>query len=84
MSRRSPARGRKPQRTAAQTWEAIVALIAPERKSAARAELAKAAGVACTSISAEAIGNAPIVLWDRGRACASTACSTRMRSRAMA
>jgi hypothetical protein len=55
-----------PKRTAAQTWEAILALVAPESKSAARAELAKAAGVACASISAEAIGNAPIVLWGSG------------------
>jgi hypothetical protein len=55
-----------PQRTAAQTWEAILALIAPDARSAARIELAKAAGVACTSISAEAIANAPIVLWGSG------------------
>ena len=73
-----------PKRTAAQTWEAIVALIAPESKSAARAELAKAAGVACTSISARRSGTRRSSCGDPGRACASTACSARMRSRAMA
>lgn len=55
-----------PKRTATQTWERIVALVAPEARSAARQELAKAAGVACASISSEATKDAPIVLWGSG------------------
>src|SRR6185437_4606753 len=43
-----------PQRTAVQTWEKIVAIVAPDPKSPARAELQKAAGVAAASIASEA------------------------------
>jgi hypothetical protein len=55
-----------PVRTAAQTWDAIVALIAPDPQSAARKELTKATGVACASIASEAIKDAPIVIWGNG------------------
>jgi hypothetical protein len=43
-----------PHRTAMKTWEAIAALLAPDPKSDARAELLKVAGVAASSISSEA------------------------------
>src|SRR5690349_21650866 len=54
-----------PTRTATQTWEIIVSLLA-HAGSAARSELAKAAGVACSSIASEAIKDAPIVVWGSG------------------
>jgi len=55
-----------PARTATQTWEKIVGLIAPDAASAARQELAKAKGIACASISAEVIKDAPIIVWGSG------------------
>jgi hypothetical protein len=51
-----------PVRTAAQTWEKIVAIVAPDPQSPARNELAKAAGVACAAIASEATKGAPIVI----------------------
>ncbi|MBK8915529.1 MAG: hypothetical protein IPM64_13200 [Phycisphaerales bacterium] len=55
-----------PTRTATQTWDKIVEILAPDPRSPARVELAKAAGVACSSISSEAIKDAPIVVWSGG------------------
>jgi hypothetical protein len=55
-----------PLRTTTQTWDKIVEIIAPNPNSAARAELATAAGVACSSISSEAMKEAAIVLWGGG------------------
>ena len=55
-----------PVRTALQTWEKIVEIIAPDPNSPARAELAKATGVACSSISSEATKEAAIVIWGGG------------------
>lgn len=55
-----------PSRTAAQTWEKIVQILAADPRSPAREELAEAAGVACSSISSEAIKEAPIVVWCGG------------------
>ena len=55
-----------PVRTAAQTWAKIVEIIAPDPQSTARKELAKAAGVACASISSEATKDAAIVVWGGG------------------
>jgi hypothetical protein len=55
-----------PTRTVTQTWAKIVELIAPDPNSAARKELALVAGVACSSISSEAIKDAAIVVWGGG------------------
>ncbi len=55
-----------PTRTAAETWERIVDILAPDPKSGARMELAKATGVACASISSEATKDAAIVVWGGG------------------
>jgi len=55
-----------PVRTAAQTWARIAEILAPDAESAARRELANAAGVACASISSEATKDAPIVVWGGG------------------
>jgi hypothetical protein len=55
-----------PVRTAAQTWDAIAGLLAPDPGSTARQEIAKAAGVACASIASESIREAPIVVWGGG------------------
>ncbi len=55
-----------PTRTASQTWAKIVELIAPNPNSPARKELGLAAGVACSSISSEAIKDAAIVVWGGG------------------
>jgi hypothetical protein len=51
-----------PVRTAAQTWDLIVELFAPDRESDARSELERAAGVACSAISSEAPRDAPIIV----------------------
>ena len=55
-----------PTRTAAQTWEKIAGILAPDPNSDGRKELAKASGVACASISSEATGDAAIILWGNG------------------
>jgi hypothetical protein len=55
-----------PIRTAAQTWEKIITLLAPDPDSAARRELVHAAGVACAAISSEATKDAAIVVWGGG------------------
>lgn len=55
-----------PERTASDTWEEIVRILEPDPTSEARAELAKAAGVACSSIASEATENSPIVMWGGG------------------
>tara|TARA_E500000318_G_scaffold14854_4_gene14833 strand:- start:46755 stop:47228 length:474 start_codon:yes stop_codon:yes gene_type:complete len=55
-----------PVRTASQTWELIVDLLAPSSDSDARRELEMAAGAACSSISSEATKDAPIVIWGAG------------------
>lgn len=51
-----------PQRSATDTWEAIVALLAPDSRSAARAELLAVAGVACSCIADEALADDPIIV----------------------
>jgi hypothetical protein len=51
-----------PANSATDTWETIVALIAPDKGSAARRELAAVAGVACSCISDEALTEDPIVV----------------------
>lgn len=55
-----------PTRTAAETWDRIVEILAPDPKSGARMELTKATGVACASISSEATKDAAIVVWGGG------------------
>lgn len=55
-----------PVRTAAQTWDIIAALLAPDPASAERKEIARVAGVACSAIASEAIKDAPIVVWGGG------------------
>jgi hypothetical protein len=56
-----------PVRTASETWERIVSLLAADSTGdSVRSELTKAAGVACASISSEAPKEAPIVVWGGG------------------
>lgn len=55
-----------PVRTVAETWAKMVELLAPDSNSPARAELARAAGVACSSISSEAAKDAAVVIWGGG------------------
>lgn len=55
-----------PKRTAAQTWDKIVEILAPNPNSDARKELAKVAGVACSSISSEAPRDAAVVVSGTG------------------
>lgn len=55
-----------PTRAVTQTWAKIVELVAPDTNSPARKELDLAAGIACSSISSEAIKDAPIVVWGGG------------------
>jgi hypothetical protein len=49
-----------------ETWERIEILLAPDPKSEARTELAKAAGVACSAISSESPRDSAIVVWGNG------------------
>jgi hypothetical protein len=53
-----------PTCTAAQTWQKIVEILAPDSTSESRKEINKAAGVACAAISSEATRDAPIVVWE--------------------
>lgn len=55
-----------PARTARETWDKIMEILAPDPKSDARKELARVAGVACASISSEATKEAAIVVWGGG------------------
>lgn len=55
-----------PIRTSSEVWENICELVAPDAASAARAILAKATGVACSSIASEVIKDKPIVLFGSG------------------
>jgi len=55
-----------PERTALETWDRIVTLLAPEPESSGRAELATAKGVACSAISSEATKDDPIVVRGAG------------------
>ncbi len=51
-----------PARSATETWERIVALIAPDPGSPARCELAAVAGVACSCIADESLADDPLVV----------------------
>jgi hypothetical protein len=51
-----------PARSASDTWDAVVAMIAPDANSPARRELAAVAGVACSCISDEALAEDAIVV----------------------
>lgn len=55
-----------PVRSAAETWNVITELLAPDPGSTARTDLAAAAGVACSSIASEATKEAAIVVWGSG------------------
>ncbi|HXI72521.1 MAG TPA: hypothetical protein VNN22_19430 [Verrucomicrobiae bacterium] len=55
-----------PQRTAGETWTAIMKLLAPDAASAARAELQKVAGVAASAIVSEAPANDAIYVYGEG------------------
>lgn len=55
-----------PERTASETWQKIIEILAPDPDSDARAELVKASGVACSSISSEAPKDAAFVVWGGG------------------
>jgi hypothetical protein len=55
-----------PQRSAIETWTAIVDLIAPDPKSAARRDLDAVAGVACSCITEEALANDALVVYGSG------------------
>lgn len=53
-----------PERSAVDTWNTIVELIAPDPRSSARNELAAVEGVACSLIASEM--SAPIVVYGSG------------------
>jgi len=55
-----------PERTGSETWEAIVALIAPDANSAARKELSAVHGVAGQLIATESCKEFPIVVYGSG------------------
>lgn len=55
-----------PTRTASETWERIMELLAHDPRSAGRAELEKVAGVAVTAIASEATKNDAVVVSGNG------------------
>lgn len=55
-----------PERSASDTWDAIVRLLAPDFSSAARVDLAAIAGVVCSCISDEALSNDAIIVYGVG------------------
>jgi hypothetical protein len=55
-----------PIRTAMETWDKIMEILAPDPESGARKELVSAAGVACAAIASEANKDAGIIIWGGG------------------
>ena len=55
-----------PVRTSSETWDVICRLLAPDAKSAARAVLSRAHGVACSSIASEVPSANEIVVYGTG------------------
>jgi hypothetical protein len=55
-----------PERSAEDVWNRIVELIAPNRDSVARTELARVAGVACSCITDEALADDALVVHGTG------------------
>lgn len=55
-----------PERSAGDTWDRIVELIAPDPGSAARTELAAVAGIACSCITDEALADDALVVHGSG------------------
>lgn len=55
-----------PARTASETWQRIVDILAPDSTSPARAELELVAGVACSSIASEALKDDAVVVHGAG------------------
>ena len=51
-----------PERSASDTWDRIVQIIAPDPRSAARRELAAVAGIVCSCITDEVLGQDPLVV----------------------
>ena len=56
----------EPVRTASETWEVIVSLLASESDNGARKELLAIAGIASSLIAAEAMKGDPIVVYGSG------------------
>ena len=56
----------EPIRSASETWKTIVNLLAPEMDNTAREELLVVIGVASSLIAAEAMRDAPIVVYGSG------------------
>jgi hypothetical protein len=52
----------EPERSATETWQAIVDLLVPESDNKTRAELLSITGIACSLIVAETIKSTPIVV----------------------
>ncbi len=55
-----------PERSATATWEAIVELIAPDARSAARRDLEAVLGIACSCITDETLADDPMVVYGVG------------------
>lgn len=55
-----------PARSATETWERIVALVAPDARSPARRELAAVGGVACSCIADETLAEDALVVHGTG------------------
>ena len=66
MSRVSRRIASTPERTASETWQVICALLAPDAKSANRAELDRVASVAASTISSEGPKKDPIIVHGGG------------------
>ena len=55
-----------PERSATETWNRVVEIIAPDEGSPSRRELAAVSGVACSCISDEALADDPLVVYGAG------------------
>src|SRR6266478_8934938 len=55
-----------PKRTAAETWNAILSILAPDTKSVAFTELQKVGGVAASSIASEAPKDDAFIVYGTG------------------
>lgn len=56
----------EPVRSASETWDVIVDLLAPGANNKARSELLAITGIACSLIAAESVRNVPLVVYGAG------------------
>ena len=55
-----------PHRTASETWQLLIGLIAPDKSSASRTELDGVAGIVAQLIASESLKDSPLVVYGDG------------------